>query len=176
MDASLDFWFTSGRYSEEFEAAFSAFTGAEYSFLVNSGSSANLVAFAVLTSPLLGAKRLKPGDEVISVAAEFPTTVNPIIQHGMVPVFVDVAIGTYNIDVAELEKAIGPQTRAIFLAHTLGNPYDLDAVLRLVKKHDLWFKRTATAPVARATPAASVSAVSTEPCPRAMTTSTSTRT
>ncbi|MBV5327449.1 MAG: lipopolysaccharide biosynthesis protein RfbH, partial [Chlorobium sp.] len=139
VDASLDFWLTSGRYSEEFESSFSAFTGAEYSFLVNSGSSANLVAFAALTSPLLGDKRLKPGDEVISVAAGFPTTVNPIIQHGMVPVFVDVDIGTYNIDVAELEKAIGPKTRAIFLAHTLGNPYDLDAVMALVKKHDLWF-------------------------------------
>jgi CDP-6-deoxy-D-xylo-4-hexulose-3-dehydrase len=139
VDSSLDFWLTSGRYSEEFEASFSAFTGAEYSFLVNSGSSANLVAFAALTSPLLGDKRLKPGDEVISVAAGFPTTLNPIIQHGMVPVFVDVEIGTYNIDVAELEKAIGPKTRAIFLAHTLGNPYDLDAVMALVKKHDLWF-------------------------------------
>lgn len=139
VDASLDFWLTSGRYSEEFEARFSAYTGAEYSFLVNSGSSANLLAFASLTSPLLGAKRLKPGDEVISVAAGFPTTVNPIIQHGMVPVFVDVNIGTYNIDVAELEKAIGPKTKAIFLAHTLGNPYDIDAVMHLVKKHDLWF-------------------------------------
>jgi len=139
VDASLDFWLTSGRYSEEFESAFSAFTGAEYSFLVNSGSSANLVAFAALTSPLLGDKRLKPGDEVISVAAGFPTTVNPIIQHGMVPVFVDVDVGTYNIDVLELEKAIGQKTKAIFLAHTLGNPYDLDAVMQLVKKHDLWF-------------------------------------
>jgi CDP-6-deoxy-D-xylo-4-hexulose-3-dehydrase len=97
------------------------------------------VAFAALTSPLLGDKRLKPGDEVISVATGFPTTVNPIIQHGMVPVFVDVDIGTYNIEVVELEKAIGPNTRAIFLAHTLGNPYDLDAVMALVKKHDLWF-------------------------------------
>ena len=139
VDSSLDFWLTSGRYSEEFEASFSAFTGAEYAFLVNSGSSANLVAFAALTSPLLGDKRLKPGDEVISVAAGFPTTLNPIIQHGMVPVFVDVEIGTYNVDVAELEKAIGPMTRAIFLAHTLGNPYDLDDLLRLVKKQDLWF-------------------------------------
>jgi CDP-6-deoxy-D-xylo-4-hexulose-3-dehydrase len=137
VDASLDFWLTSGRYSEAFETAFCAFTGAEYSFLVNSGSSANLIAFASLTSPLLGKKRLKPGDEVISVAAGFPTTVNPIIQNGMIPVFVDVEIGTYNIDVKELEKAIGPKTKAIFLAHTLGNPYDLDAVMKLVKKHDL---------------------------------------
>ncbi|HUX43106.1 MAG TPA: lipopolysaccharide biosynthesis protein RfbH [Rectinemataceae bacterium] len=138
VDSSLDFWLTSGRYSEEFESAFSAFTGAEYSFLVNSGSSANLLAFSSLMSPLLGVRRLKAGDEVISVAAGFPTTVNPIIQNGMIPVFVDVDIGTYNIDVAELEKAIGPKTKAIFLAHTLGNPYDLDAVMRLVEKHELW--------------------------------------
>ncbi len=138
VSASLDFWLTSGRYSDEFESEFSAFTGAEYSFLVNSGSSANLLAFASLMSPLLDHRCLKPGDEVISVAAGFPTTVNPVIQNGMVPVFVDVEVGTYNIDVIQLEKAIGPKTRAIFLAHTLGNPYDLDAVMALVKKHDLW--------------------------------------
>lgn len=139
VDASLDFWLTSGRYSEEFEASFCAFTGSEYSFLVNSGSSANLLAFSSLMSPLLGEKRLQPGDEVISVAAGFPTTLNPIIQNGMIPVFVDVDIGTYNADVMEIEKAIGPKTKAIFLAHTLGNPYDLDSIMRLVKKHDLWF-------------------------------------
>jgi CDP-6-deoxy-D-xylo-4-hexulose-3-dehydrase len=139
VDSSLDFWLTSGRYSDEFEAAFSAFTGAEYSLLVNSGSSANLVAFSSLMSPLLPeGKRLKAGDEVIAVAAGFPTTLNPIIQNGMIPVFVDVEIGTYNVDVVELEKAIGPKTKAIFLAHTLGNPYDLDAIMRLVEKHDLW--------------------------------------
>ena len=138
VDCSLDFWLTGGRYSEDFEATFSEFTGTEYSFLVNSGSSANLVALSSLTSPLLGDRRLKPGDEVISVAAGFPTTVNPIIQTGMVPVFVDIDIGTYNIDVKELEKAIGPKTKAMFLAHTLGNPYDLDTVLKLVKKHNLW--------------------------------------
>lgn len=138
VDASLDFWLTSGRYSEAFETAFCEYTGAEFSFLVNSGSSANLVAFASLMSPLLGDRRLKAGDEVVSVAAGFPTTLNPIIQNGMVPVFVDVDIGTYNIDVAELERAIGPRTKAIFLAHTLGNPYDLDAVTRLVKQHGLW--------------------------------------
>lgn len=138
VDASLDFWLTSGRYSETFESSFCAFTGAEYSFLVNSGSSANLLAFTSLTSPLLGEKRLKPGDEVISVAAGFPTTVNPVIQNGMVPVFVDVDIGTYNIDVLELERAIGPKTKAIFLAHTLGNPYNLDTVKRLVDERGLW--------------------------------------
>jgi CDP-6-deoxy-D-xylo-4-hexulose-3-dehydrase len=139
VDSSLDFWLTSGRFSEEFEASFAEFVGAEYAFLVNSGSSANLVAFSALTSPLLGDKRLKPGDEVISVAAGFPTTVNPIIQHGMVPVFVDVDIGTYNINLKQLKQAIGPKTKAIFLAHTLGNPYDLDTIVDLVKKHNLWF-------------------------------------
>lgn len=139
VDSSLDFWLTSGRYSQEFEELFCEFTGAEYSFLVNSGSSANLVAFASLLSPLLGAKALKRGDEVISVAAGFPTTVNPIIQSGLIPVFVDVEVGTYNIDPEQLQKAIGPKTKAIFLAHTLGNPYNLDVVTQLVKQHDLWF-------------------------------------
>lgn len=139
VDSSLDFWLTSGRFSDEFESEFAAFTGAEYAYLVNSGSSANLVAFTSLMSPLLGDRALKAGDEVISVAAGFPTTVNPIIQNGMIPVFVDVEVGTYNIDVAQLERAIGPKTKAIFLAHTLGNPYDLDAIMRLVEKHGLWF-------------------------------------
>ena len=138
VDSSLDFWLTSGRYSQEFEQLFCDFVGAEYAFLVNSGSSANLVAFASLMSPLLGERALKRGDEVISVAAGFPTTLNPIIQNGMIPVFVDVEIGTYNIDPEALKNAIGPKTRAIFLAHTLGNPYDLDVVMELVKKHDLW--------------------------------------
>ena len=138
VDASLDFWLTSGRYSEEFEAAFAEFVGSEYAFLVNSGSSANLVAFASLMSPLLGDKCLKAGDEVISVAAGFPTTLNPIIQNGMIPVFVDVELGTYNVDPTQLRTAIGPKTKAIFLAHTLGNPYNLDVVMELVKKHDLW--------------------------------------
>lgn len=138
VDSSLDFWLTSGRYSQEFETMFADFIGIEYVYPVNSGSSANLVAFSALTSPLLGDRRLKPGDEVISVAAGFPTTLNPIIQHGMIPVFVDIEIGTYNIDINQLEKAIGPKTKAIFLAHTLGNPYDLDAITALVKKHDLW--------------------------------------
>ena len=138
VDASLDFWLTSGRFSEAFESSFCDLTGAEYSLLVNSGSSANLLAFSALSSPLLGARGLKAGDEVISVAAGFPTTVNPIIQGGMIPVFVDVEVGTYNIDAAELARAIGPKTKAIFLAHTLGNPYDLDAVAGLAEKHGLW--------------------------------------
>ena len=139
VDSSLDFWLTSGRFSEEFEAELADYFDLEYSFLVNSGSSANLVAFSALTSPLLDEeRRLKPGDEVISVAAGFPTTLNPVIQNGMVPVFVDVEIGTYNINPEELKKAIGPKTRAIFLAHTLGNPYDLEVVMDLVNEHDLW--------------------------------------
>lgn len=138
VDSSLDFWLTAGRFAEEFESEFAAFTGLEYAMLVNSGSSANLVAFTALTSPLLGDKRLKAGDEVISVAAGFPTTVNPIIQNGMVPVFVDVDLGTYNANIEEIKKAIGPKTRAIFLAHTLGNPYNLDAIMTLVKEKDLF--------------------------------------
>lgn len=138
VDSSLDFWLTSGRYTDEFENAFAEFVGIDNAILTNSGSSANLLAFTALTSHLLGEKRLKAGDEVISVAAGFPTTVNPIIQNNMVPVFVDVELGTYNVIVDEIAKAIGPKTRAIFLAHTLGNPYDLDPIMELVKKHDLW--------------------------------------
>ena len=139
VDSSLDFWLTSGRFTEEFESEFAEYFDLEYSFLTNSGSSANLLAFSALTSPLLGDKKLKPGDEVISVAAGFPTTVNPIIQHGMIPVFVDVELGTYNINPEELKKAIGSKTKAIFLAHTLGNPYNLDVIQKLVEEHDLWF-------------------------------------
>ena len=138
VDSSLDFWLTEGRYAEEFQALFAEYVGSEYAILTNSGSSANLLAFSALTSELLGDKRLKAGDEVISVAAGFPTTVNPIIQNRMVPVFCDVDDRTYNINVDQLKKAIGPKTRAIFLAHTLGNPYDLDAIVELVRKHDLW--------------------------------------
>jgi len=138
VDSSLDFWLTEGRYAEEFQAQFAEFVGTEYAILTNSGSSANLLAFTALTSELLGGRRLKAGDEVISVAAGFPTTVNPIIQNNLVPVFCDVDLGTYNINIEQLKKAIGPKTRAIFLAHTLGNPYDLDAIVELVKKHDLW--------------------------------------
>ena len=138
VDASLDFWLTSGRYTEAFESAFSEFTGAEYSILVNSGSSANLIALTSLMSPLLGDRKLKKGDEVIAVAAGFPTTVNPIIQNGLVPVFVDVEIGTYNINLDHLKRALSPKTRAIFLAHTLGNPYNLDAIMEIVRAHNLW--------------------------------------
>jgi len=138
VEASLDFWLTSGRFSQEFESRFCDFTGAEYAFLVNSGSSANLVAFSSLMSPLLGERALKPGDEIISVAAGFPTTLNPVIQNGMIPVFVDIDVGTYNADPREIRAAIGPKTKGIFLAHTLGNPYDLDAVMELVEQHKLW--------------------------------------
>jgi CDP-4-dehydro-6-deoxyglucose reductase, E1 len=138
VDSSLDFWLTSGRYSEAFESEFASFVGVEYALLVNSGSSANLVALSALTSPLLEERRLRPGDEVITVAAGFPTTVNPILQNGMIPVFVDIDIGAYNINTALLEKAIGPKTRALFLAHTLGNPYDLDKIVKLANDHKLW--------------------------------------
>ena len=138
VDASLDFWLTSGRYTEAFESAFSEFTGAEYVILVNSGSSANLIALTSLMSPLLGDRKLMKGDEVIAVAAGFPTTVNPIIQNGLVPVFVDVEIGTYNINIDHLKRALSPKTKAIFLAHTLGNPYNLDAIMKIVREHNLW--------------------------------------
>jgi CDP-6-deoxy-D-xylo-4-hexulose-3-dehydrase len=138
VDASLDFWLTAGRYAERFERDFARFMGVRGCLLVNSGSSANLLAIATLTASELGARRLKPGDEVITVAAGFPTTVNPILQHQLVPVFVDVEPGTWNVDPARLEEAVGPRTRAIMLAHTLGNPFDLDAVTALARKHCLW--------------------------------------
>jgi len=138
VDASLDFWLTEGRFSEEFSSKIADFLGIENVLLTNSGSSANLLAFAALTSEKLGDKRLKPGDEVISVAAGFPATVTPIIQYGLTPVFVDVTIPTYNIDIEILEKAISPKTRCIFIAHTLGNPFNIDKVIELARKHDLW--------------------------------------
>jgi CDP-6-deoxy-D-xylo-4-hexulose-3-dehydrase len=138
VDASLDFWLTSGRYAEEFESRLAHYFNSSDALLVNSGSSANLVALSTLTSPKLGDRRLKPGDEVITIAASFPATVAPIVQNSLVPVFVDVKVGTYNAIPGQLKEAIGPKTRAIFLAHTLGNPFDVDAVLELVKKHDLW--------------------------------------
>jgi len=138
VDSSLDFWLTSGRYSEEFESRFAEFVGVEYAMLTNSGSSANLLALTALTSHLLGDKRLKPGDEVMTVAAGFPTTVNPIIQNGLIPVFVDVEIGTYNINIEELKKAISDKTRAIMIAHTLGNPFNIEEVMKLVEEYDLW--------------------------------------
>jgi CDP-6-deoxy-D-xylo-4-hexulose-3-dehydrase len=138
VDASLDFWLTTGRYADEFEREFARFMGVRSASLVNSGSSANLLALSALTSPKLGERRLRPGDEVITVAAGFPTTLNPILQCGLVPAFVDVQIPTYNIDVAQIEAALSPKTRAIVLAHTLGNPFDLDAVMDFSRSHDLW--------------------------------------
>ncbi len=138
VDSSLDFWLTAGKYSDEFEADFADYMEQKYCLLVNSGSSANLVAFATLTSPKLGDKALKPGDEVITVAAGFPTTVNPIIQYGITPVFVDIELETYNIKVSELEKALSDKTKAVMIAHTLGNPFDLSTVVAFCKKHELW--------------------------------------
>ncbi len=138
VDSALEFWLTSGRYTDEFESKLAKYLGVKYCALVNSGSSANLVAFMALTSPLLGERRVKRGDEVITVAAGFPTTVTPIIQYGAVPVFVDVTIPGYNIDVDELEKAVSPKTKAVMIAHTLGNPFDLKAVKEFCDKHDLW--------------------------------------
>ena len=138
VEASLDFWLTEGRFSEEFAEKIADFLDVEHVLLTNSGSSANLLAFAALTSEKLGDKRLKPGDEVISVAAGFPATVTPIIQYGLIPVFVDVDIPTYNIDIEMMKKAISPKTRCIFIAHTLGNPFDIGAVMEFAKEHDLW--------------------------------------
>jgi CDP-6-deoxy-D-xylo-4-hexulose-3-dehydrase len=138
VEASLDGWLTSGRFNEQFEAQLAQFLGVKHVLTVNSGSSANLVAFHALTSPRLGSRAIKPGDEVIGVAAGFPTTVNPIIQFGAVPVFVDVEIPTYNIDPEKIEAAISPRTRAIMLAHTLGNPFNLEVVTALCRKYGLW--------------------------------------
>ena len=138
VDAALDGWLTAGRFNEAFEARLAKYMGVKHVLTVNSGSSANLVAFSTLTSPRLGIRAIKPGDEVITVAAGFPTTVNPISQSGAVPVFVDIELGTYNIDASKIEAAIGTKTKAIMLAHTLGNPFNLDIVLGLCKKHDLW--------------------------------------
>ncbi|MCK5233724.1 MAG: lipopolysaccharide biosynthesis protein RfbH [Candidatus Aenigmarchaeota archaeon] len=138
VDSALDFWLTAGRFAERFEKEFSDFLGAKYCLLTNSGSSANLLAMSALTSAKLGEKRLKPGDEVIAVAASFPTTVNPIIQNNLIPVFVDVDIGTYNIQADKIEEAISDKTRAIFIAHTLGNPFNLKKVMDIAKKYDLW--------------------------------------
>ena len=138
VDSSLDFWLTTGRFAAQFEKQFARWFGVRTATLVNSGSSADLLAVTALTSPKLGDRRLKPGDEVITVAAGFPTTVNPIIQNGLVPVFVDELIPTYNIDASMLEEARSDRTRAVVIAHTLGNPFDLGAVTEFVKKHDLW--------------------------------------
>lgn len=138
IDASLDMWLTAGRFNKEFETKFAKYLGVKFALSTNSGSSANLLAFSALTSHKLGERALKKGDEVISVAAGFPTTINPIIQHGMVPVFVDCEVGTYNIDAEKIEEAISPKTKAIFLAHTLGNSYDLDKIMALAEKYNLW--------------------------------------
>jgi len=138
IDASLDMWLTSGRFSDQFEKEFAQFLGVRFVHTVNSGSSANLLALAALTSPKLGGKRLQKGDEVITVATSFPTTVSPIIQYGLIPVFVDCKVGTYNINVAQIEAALSKKTKAVFVAHTLGNMFDMDAVLAICKKHNLW--------------------------------------
>lgn len=138
VDASLDFWLTTGRFARIFEERFAAFMEQKHCTLVNSGSSANLLALTALTSPQLGERRLLPGDEVITCATGFPTTVNPILQNQLVPVFLDVHIPTYNLDTTRLEEAIGPRTKAILVAHTLGNPFDLDAVMAVARKHGLW--------------------------------------
>jgi len=138
VEASLDGWLTTGRFNDAFEKRLTEFLGVKHALTTNSGSSANLLAFTALTSHKLGDRAIQPGDEVISVAAGFPTTVNPILQFGAVPVFVDVLLGTYNIDPAKIEAAITPKTKAIMLAHTLGNPYDLDTITALAKKHNLW--------------------------------------
>lgn len=138
VDSALDFWLTSGRYASEFEGKFADFMGLKHCLLVNSGSSANLLAMTALTSTLLGEKRLKPGDEVITVAAAFPTTVNPIVQNGLIPAFVDIDLGTYNINTEQMEKALSKKTKAVFLAHTLANPFDLEAVTKFAKENNLY--------------------------------------
>ena len=138
VEASLDGWLTAGRFNESFERKLAQFIGVEHAITVNSGSSANLIAFSTLTSPKLGSRAIQQGDEVIGVAAGFPTTVNPIIQFGAIPVFVDIDHRTHNIDAAKIEAAISPKTKAIMLAHSLGNPFNLDIVTDICKKHHLW--------------------------------------
>ena len=139
VDASLDFWLTTGRYAEQFEKGLAEFLGMKYCLLTNSGSSANLLAVSALTSPKLGEKQLTPGDEVITTACGFPSTLNPIIQNNLIPVFIDVDLGTYNIQAEQIESAISEKTKAILIPHTLGNPADLDTIMETVKKYDLWF-------------------------------------
>lgn len=138
LESSLDMWLTAGRFATEFEKRFADFMNQKYCLLVNSGSSANLVAFAALTSPILKDRQIKPGDEVITVAAGFPTTVNPIVQHGCIPVFVDVTLPDYGIDVSMLEKALSPKTKAVMVAHTLGNPFNVRAVKEFCEANKLW--------------------------------------
>ena len=137
-DAMLDFWLTTGRFSDQFEKEFASWIGVKYAHLVNSGSSANLIAFMALTAPELGARQIRPGDEVITVACGFPTTVTPVLNYGAVPVFVDVTVPQYNIDVSKLEGALSAKTKAVMIAHTLGNPFDLKAVKAFCDKHQLW--------------------------------------
>ncbi|MCC0683602.1 lipopolysaccharide biosynthesis protein RfbH [Clostridioides sp. ZZV14-6345] len=138
VDSSLEFWLTSGKYTEKFETEFSNYLNVKYCSLVNSGSSANLIAFMSLTSPLLGDRKIYPGDEVITVAAGFPTTITPIIQYGAIPVFVDVTIPQYNIDVEKLKDALSEKTKAVMIAHTLGNPFDLKSIKEFCEKYNLW--------------------------------------
>jgi CDP-6-deoxy-D-xylo-4-hexulose-3-dehydrase len=138
VDSMLDAWLTAGRYSEEFERKLARYMGSRFSFLVNSGSSANLLAFYALTSPKLGDRAIRPGDEIITVAAGFPTTINPILQFGCIPVFLDIDIPTYNIKADQIESAITSKTKALMLAHTLGNPFNLDIVMNIAKKYNLW--------------------------------------
>lgn len=138
VDAALDFWLTAGRYAARFEREFARWMGVRECILTNSGSSANLLAVSALTSPKLGDRRLLPGDEVITVAAGFPTTVNPILQNALVPVFVDIALPTYNVDIEQLEAALSPRTKAMIFAHTLGNPFDVAAITAFARKHGLW--------------------------------------
>ena len=137
-DATLDFWLTTGRFAEQFEKEFAKWIGVKFAHLVNSGSSANLIAFMTLTAPELGDRQIKKGDEVITVACGFPTTVTPILQYGAVPVFVDVTVPQYNIDVTKLEAALSPKTKAVMIAHTLGNPFDLKEVKVFCEKYNLW--------------------------------------
>lgn len=138
IDSSLEFWLTAGRYTREFEQKLGKYIGCNYCYFVNSGSSANLLAFMTLTSPLLKERQVLPGDEVITVACGFPTTVTPMLQYGAVPVFVDVTIPQYNLDISQLEEALSPKTKAIMLAHTLGNPFDIAAIKGFCEKHNLW--------------------------------------
>ena len=138
IDASLDMWLTSGRFNDKFEAEFSKYLGCKYALTTNSGSSANLLAISALMSPKLKEKRLRTGDEIITVASGFPTTVNPIIQNGLVPVFIDCEIGTYNIDASKIEEAVSSRTKAVFVAHTLGNPFEIDKIKEICEKYGLW--------------------------------------
>ncbi len=138
VDSALDFWLTTGRYADEFEREFAKWIGVKYAHLVNSGSSANLIAFSVLTAPELGDRQIRRGDEVITVACGFPTTVTPILQYGAIPVFVDVTVPQYNIDVTKLEEALSEKTKAVMVAHTLGNPFDLKSVKAFCDRHNLW--------------------------------------